>query len=105
MLDLCFLPFRLKAHAADPSISNLVPRQFVLFLCPVGDFADQLNKFWEDSFKQYGRNAVHNSFPHITLTSFFQVGFCFIGRSSMNVVAYKITSLFVVTPSDEIMPD
>ncbi|XP_065054012.1 ubiquitin-associated and SH3 domain-containing protein B-like [Rhopilema esculentum] len=63
----------LKYHRDDPSVLEQPYRQFILFLSPKGPFCDNLNRFWSSSLKQCGRNAIHECFPHITLTRFFQV--------------------------------
>lgn len=34
---------------------------------------EELEKYWNDSLVEIGRNGVHNSFPHVTLCGFFKV--------------------------------
>ncbi|KAL4223676.1 Ubiquitin-associated and SH3 domain-containing protein B [Mactra antiquata] len=63
----------LLSHIDDPEIDQSTPRQYVLYLCPVGQLQQELKKFYDDSLKQCGWNGSHTYFPHITLCRFFNV--------------------------------
>lgn len=45
---------------------------FILYACPVGELADQLQAYFVESEQRCGRNAAHNYMPHCTLTGFFR---------------------------------
>ncbi|MDX2214342.1 MAG: hypothetical protein SFY66_13715 [Oculatellaceae cyanobacterium bins.114] len=46
--------------------------QFIIYACPLGDLAEQLDRYFEHSLRLCGRNAAHNYMPHCTLTGFFK---------------------------------
>lgn len=45
--------------------------QFIVYACPVGPLAEQLDYYLQASLKQCGANAAHRYMPHCTLTGFF----------------------------------
>ncbi|XP_066279372.1 ubiquitin-associated and SH3 domain-containing protein B-like [Branchiostoma lanceolatum] len=61
------------AHVDDSSLDEDVPREYVLFACPTGPLVTQLEEYSEKTLVHCGRNGSHNSFPHVTLCSFFSV--------------------------------
>ena len=67
------LLFRLLSHMNDPTLDSDVARDYILYLCPVGQLQQHLIEFWKKSFETSGWNRAHNYFPHITLCSFFKV--------------------------------
>ena len=45
--------------------------KFILYACPVGPLADQIQAFLDQSRARFGPNAAHAYMPHCTLTGFF----------------------------------
>jgi ubiquitin-associated SH3 domain-containing protein len=46
--------------------------ELILYACPTGELAEQLERYFDLSRNQYGPNAAHRYMPHITLTGFFR---------------------------------
>ncbi|MEO0490577.1 MAG: hypothetical protein AAFZ49_13615 [Cyanobacteria bacterium J06659_2] len=45
--------------------------QFIVYACPTGHLAEQLQAFLAESSVHYAKNAAHSYMPHCTLTGFF----------------------------------
>ncbi|MGC1309940.1 MAG: hypothetical protein WA885_22160 [Phormidesmis sp.] len=50
---------------------NMV-HQLILYVCPTGPMARQIETYFEQSQQRYGPNAAHAYMPHCTLTGFFE---------------------------------
>ena len=46
--------------------------QLIVYACPVGELADQLDAYFAQSRVACGPNAAHHYMPHCTLTGFFE---------------------------------
>jgi hypothetical protein len=46
--------------------------QLIVYACPVGELADQLAVYFEQSRAACGPNTAHQYMPHCTLTGFFE---------------------------------
>ena len=46
--------------------------KFIVYACPIGELAKQLEDYFEQSQRICGKNAAHHYMPHCTLTGFFQ---------------------------------
>ncbi|HBK22332.1 MAG TPA: hypothetical protein DDZ60_07465 [Planktothrix sp. UBA10369] len=46
--------------------------QFIVYACPQGELAEQIQDFYQESLDLCGFNAAHNYMPHCTLTGFFK---------------------------------
>jgi len=42
--------------------------QFIVYACPQGELAEQIQDFYQESLDLCGFNAAHNYMPHCTLT-------------------------------------
>lgn len=45
--------------------------QLIVYACPIGELADQLQRYYETSQRLYGPNSAHHYPPHCSLTGFF----------------------------------
>lgn len=62
----------LLAHVRDPALDDEETREFILYLCPTGNFAEKIAKFF-NGCKELGWNKAHNYIPHLTMLRFFKV--------------------------------
>ena len=62
----------------DPTLDESVSRDYIIYLCPVGELQIALLHFWKRSLADCGWNRAHNIFPHVTLCSFFKVNQCVV---------------------------
>ncbi|MBD2258620.1 hypothetical protein [Pseudanabaena sp. FACHB-2040] len=46
--------------------------KFIVYACPTGELASQVQRFFEESRRVFGPNAAHAYMPHCTLLSFFE---------------------------------
>lgn len=67
--------------------------EFILYACPVGPLAQQIERYFEKSRDRCGPNAAHAYMPHCTLTGFF--------RDEMSAIATYTQALNAIfsTPS------
>lgn len=49
-----------------------MPDSLIVYACPTGELADQIDRYFQQSFAVCGANAAHRYMPHCTLTGFFQ---------------------------------
>ncbi|HMR68503.1 MAG TPA: hypothetical protein PKE64_31215 [Anaerolineae bacterium] len=47
------------------------PTQFIVYACPFGELAEQIDAYYERSRAECGPNPAHNYMPHCSLTGFF----------------------------------
>ena len=47
-------------------------QKFIVYACPVGELASQLELYFQTSEIECGKNAAHKYMPHCTLTGFFE---------------------------------
>lgn len=45
--------------------------RFILYACPTGAFADQIDHYFAQAGQTIGHNPAHDYMPHISLTGFF----------------------------------
>ncbi|MEM9217324.1 MAG: hypothetical protein AAGD25_23675 [Cyanobacteria bacterium P01_F01_bin.150] len=48
-----------------------MPCQLILYACPTGPLADQIEDYLAESRRIWGENKAHQYMPHCTLTGFF----------------------------------
>lgn len=49
-----------------------MPESLIVYACPTGELAEQLDRYFQESFARWGANAAHRYMPHCTLTGFFR---------------------------------
>lgn len=49
-----------------------MPNSFIIYACPTGELAEQLDRYFQQTLTACGANAAHHYMPHCTLTGFFQ---------------------------------
>lgn len=69
----------LLSHVHDPLLDDDSPREYIVYLCPVGELQKQLLDMWRKS-KLCGWMGSHNFFPHVTLCSFFKAENCQVAK-------------------------
>ncbi|KAH3887013.1 protein UBASH3A homolog [Dreissena polymorpha] len=82
----------LLSHVNDPELDKCTPRQYVLYLCPVGPLQEQLSCFYDTSLKMCGWNGAHNYFPHVTLCPFFTAE---DSKSQLVAQALQVLSIYL----------
>lgn len=45
--------------------------RLIVYACPVGELARQIDAYYEETERRLGPNAAHHYMPHCTLTGFF----------------------------------
>ena len=67
-------PFHLSQSNITPSSApsmDMPSCQLILYACPTGSLAYQIEDYLQDSQKRWGINKAHQYMPHCTLTGFF----------------------------------
>ena len=49
-----------------------MPDSLIVYACPTGELAEQIEQYFQQSLAVCGANAAHRYMPHCTLTGFFQ---------------------------------
>lgn len=53
------------------SSANDQPCEWIIYACPFGELADQIDRYYAASLAASGANAAHRYMPHCSLTGFF----------------------------------
>jgi ubiquitin-associated SH3 domain-containing protein len=65
----------MNRHRANPMETTLEtsihPAELIVYACPTGELAGQVEQFYAASRERFGANSAHAYPPHITLTGFF----------------------------------
>lgn len=56
---------------ADDQNDARSERTYIVYSCPIGPLAEQIERYFLSSAKRYGPNTAHQYMPHCTLTGFF----------------------------------
>lgn len=71
--------------------------QLIIYACPVGELATQLDRYFAASRNACGRNAAHRYMPHCSLTGFFRDQPSAV-EVYVEAIAQSLTAQFAVAP-------
>lgn len=75
--------------------------EFIIYACPVGELAAQLEAYFAQSEALCGRNAAHNYMPHCTLTGFFRDEECAV-QGYVGAIAQALSTQLATDPHPKI---
>jgi ubiquitin-associated SH3 domain-containing protein len=81
--------------------SSTATRELIVYACPTGELARQLDAFLDASRTQCGPNTAHRYMPHCTLTGFFHDGFSAV-PVYLAALDQALAQALPVRPSDAI---
>jgi len=61
-----------QVTAEQVTAEHVTAEQLIIYACPVGELATQLDGYFAASLNACGRNAAHSYMPHCSLTGFFR---------------------------------
>lgn len=82
-------------------VSSIAPRELIVYACPTGELARQLDAFLDASRAQCGPNMAHRYMPHCTLTGFFHDEFSAV-LVYLDALDQALAQAFRVRPSNAI---
>jgi len=56
---------------SDVTLTSHLPRELIVYACPTGELAAQLQTYFDATRAALGPNTAHRYMPHISLTGFF----------------------------------